>query len=97
MKESTTYQSILAEGRAEGEAEGKVKGALAEARKIVIRLGTPRFGPPAAAVRAALEGITDVERLEDLCARTLEPQAASWEDLLGLPAPRSRSRRRPKV
>jgi predicted transposase YdaD len=85
MKESSTYQAILDEGRAE------------EARKILVRLGSPHFGAPDAAVMAALEGITDLGRLEDLIAQMPASAKASWEDLLGLPAPRqSRPRRRPK-
>jgi hypothetical protein len=97
MKESTTYQAILEEGRAEGEAKGETKGAVAEARKILVRLGTPRFGAPGAAVTVALESITDLGRLEDLIDRVSAPGEASWETLLGLPAPRrSRSQRRPK-
>jgi predicted transposase YdaD len=84
MKESSTYQAILEEGEAK------------EARKFLTRLGSREFGPPSATVQAALEGISDVERLEQL---GLEVQSqASWEDLLGLPAPRQpRPRRRPKA
>jgi hypothetical protein len=90
MKESTTYQAILEEGRAEG--------ALAEARKILILLGSSRFGPPDGAMTAALEGITDVERLEELGVCVLVPnKVAGWEELLSLPAPQPRSRRRPKA
>jgi predicted transposase YdaD len=96
MKESVTYQAILEEGEAKGEAKGKVAGALSEARKFLLRQGAIRFGPPAARVTAALEGIADVERLEELGERLLS--AASWEELLGLPAPRrTHSRRRLKA
>ena len=88
MKESVTYQAIL--------EEGEEKGALAEARKIVLRLGRNRFGPPDARVTAAVEAIADVERLEELGERLLS--AASWDELLGLPAPsRPQPRRRPKA
>ena len=88
MKESVTYQAIL--------EEGEEKGALAEARKIVLRLGRNRFGPPDARVTAAVEAIADVERLEELGERLLS--AASWDELLGLPAPRRpQPRRRPKA
>jgi predicted transposase YdaD len=91
MKESTTYQAIFQEGKTEGEA----KGAVVEARKFLVRIGGDYFGPPDAAVTAALEAITDVERLEEL--GVLARRVASWEELLGLPAPgRSRPRRRAK-
>lgn len=68
MKESSTYQAILAEGRAEGE------------RDLILRLGGRRFGPPDAATRAALDAITSTERLERLAERLLE--AESWAELL---------------
>ena len=32
MKESTTYQAILREGRIEGRVEGRAEGTVAEAR-----------------------------------------------------------------
>jgi predicted transposase YdaD len=92
MKESVTYQAIL-EG---GEEKGVLKGALAEARKIVLRLGGKRFGPPNAQATAALERIADIGRLEELSERLLS--AGSWQELLGLPAPRRpQPRRRPKA
>ena len=83
MKESVTYQAILEEGEA--------KDRSTEAKKILLRLGQGRFGPPNARVRPVLEGITDVERLEELSERVY--QVASWEELLGQRTPR----RRPKA
>jgi predicted transposase YdaD len=75
MKESTTYQYILDEGRAEG--------AVREARKILLRQGQRRFGPPSDAISAALAAITDLERLERMSDRILE--IASWQELLNTP------------
>jgi hypothetical protein len=54
MKESVTYQAILEEGRAE------------EAQRILLSLGTARFGKPSVKVRRALAGITDLELLESV-------------------------------
>jgi predicted transposase YdaD len=68
MKESTTYQAILREGRVE------------EALAILLRLGNRRFGPPSDEARAALEAITDIERLEALTERVLDVE--SWDELL---------------
>ena len=79
MKESTTYQAILAEGRAEGRAEGQA----VEARKILLRQGSKRFGPPDARARAAVEAITDIDRLEKLTERLLD--VSSWDELLATP------------
>jgi predicted transposase YdaD len=72
MKESTTYQAILEEGKQEGRAE--------EARAVLLRLGRKRLGPPDAASLGALQSITDVDRLEGLAERVLE--VSSWEELL---------------
>ncbi len=80
VRESTTYQKILRDGRAEGRTEGHIE----EARRMLLRLGTKRFGTPEAAVLAALENIGDVGRLEDLGDRILDPDVRDWNGLLGL-------------
>jgi hypothetical protein len=74
MKESTTYQAIVAEG------EGV--GARKELRKILLSLGEDRFGTPAPswAVKS-LDRINSLEDLEVLARRVLH--AKSWTDLLG--------------
>jgi predicted transposase YdaD len=87
MRESTTYQAILEEGRAEGISQGRLDGF----RELVLLLGTNQFGPPAPEVQAALDGITDVARLEALGVRLL--RVGSWQELLDLPAPRRRRSR----
>ncbi len=76
MKESTTYQGIVEEGREEGREQGRIE----EARKIILRQGKKKFGKANAAITAALEGTADLERLERLSDRLLT--AASWQDLL---------------
>jgi len=68
MKESSTYQSILAEGREEGE------------RQMLIAVGRKRLGVPDAASMDALSRITSVGEFEALAARLLEVE--SWQDLL---------------
>jgi hypothetical protein len=68
MRESTTYQAILEEGRIE---------AL---RKMVLRLATRRFGAPDAVTRACVEALSEEARLELMLDRVLD--AASWDDLL---------------
>jgi predicted transposase YdaD len=77
MKESSTYQAILAEGNA--------AGAVAEARKLIRLMGSSRFGDPDRRVSAALDRISDLETLEALSVRLL--RAATWHDLLELPPP----------
>lgn len=72
MKESSTYQAILDEGRAEGRAE--------EARRVLLLLGDKQFGSPDPGTRAALDAITDVNRLERLLQRLSE--VSNWGELL---------------
>ncbi len=84
MKESSTYQAILEEGRTEG--------ALAEARKLLRVFGDRVFGVPDAKIAATLEQIDDLTRLEDLCYRV--GTVGSWQELLSPPAGGSRSGRR---
>src|SRR5206468_7896545 len=65
MKESATYQAILQEGLQEGLAAG----AVGEARRLLLRIGTKHLGRPGARIQAALDRITDVERLEAMIDR----------------------------
>jgi predicted transposase YdaD len=90
MKESVTYQAILEEG----EAKGRAEGAVDELRKVVLLQSRDRFGRPDAQVVAALEGIADVERLEELARRLL--RVGSWQELLTQAPPRRRGGRRPR-
>jgi predicted transposase YdaD len=76
MRESSTYQAILAEGREEGREEGRAQ----EARRLLLLLGSDRYGPPNAKIRATIESIAAVERLEQLTRRL--PGASSWEELM---------------
>lgn len=92
MKESSTYQSILAEGIerglergialgekrgiARGEEHGKTEGE----RQLLILVGAKRFGEPDAEIRQALAAITSAQHLEALASRLLE--AKSWRELL---------------
>jgi predicted transposase YdaD len=68
MEESVTYQAILRKGEAK------------EARKLLLLMGRSRFGEPSPEVVAALEAVTDLNRLEELSVRLL--QVSSWQELL---------------
>jgi predicted transposase YdaD len=87
MKESSTYQAILAEGRAEGLAAGRAE----EARRLPLHLGGKKFGSPNTRIKAALEGIGSVESLEQLTERLLD--VSGWDELLVAEEPVRRSRR----
>ena len=76
MRDSSTYQAVLAEGKAEGITQGLT---IAE-RDFLLRGGTRRFGPPDAKTRTMLESVDSRETLERLFDRLFD--VSSWEDLL---------------
>ncbi len=86
MRESTTYQAILQEGRQEGIAvgreEGITEGRIDEARRLLIRQGTKRFGAPDSTTLAAIEAIQDLDRFEALGDRIVDADIHGWDDLL---------------
>ncbi|HTU93681.1 MAG TPA: hypothetical protein VMF69_26615 [Gemmataceae bacterium] len=71
MQESDTYLMILDEGQ-----EKRV-------RKDILILGEDKFGPADESVKAQLENITDLERLDRIFRRALK--AASWQEILATP------------
>ena len=77
MKESSTYQAILTEGRNEGR--------VAEAQRLLLRQVAIRFGPPDEATRAAVEATRDLDRLERMSDRLVAPSIQDWEALLATP------------
>ena len=77
MRESTTYQAILTEGRNEGR--------VGEAQRMLLMLGETRFGEPDEANRGAVKAILDVERLERMTKRVLDTNIQDWNGLLGTP------------
>jgi predicted transposase YdaD len=93
MKESSTYQAILEEGRQEGRQEGRSEGAVIEAKKLLRIFGDRRLGPPDNRTIAVIERINDLARVEELCARL--DTATTWQDLLGTATTARRSKRRP--
>ena len=68
MKESSTYQYILNEGRED------------EARRMFLRLGRKRLGEPDAVTQAIIDAITSSERFEALADRLFEVE--TWQELL---------------
>lgn len=71
MRDSAGYQLILEEGEAKG------------AKAVLPRIAQKRLGPPSPEARAAIDAITDRERVELLAERAVD--AGSWEDLLATP------------
>jgi predicted transposase YdaD len=87
IEESHGYQLILerglARGLAEGEARGRAEGEAAEARRLLLRLGTRKLGPPDRATADAIAALADRERLERMADRLLD--ASSWAEVLAAP------------
>ncbi|WP_394796681.1 hypothetical protein [Armatimonas sp.] len=79
MRESSTYQKILADGRAEGLTEGRVEGRLEGERNALIRIGTRRFGLLDDSILGILERAS-LARLESWMDRLNEVE--SWQELL---------------
>jgi hypothetical protein len=67
----------------EGYDMGRTEGQILEARRLVLRMGEKRFGPPNEQTRARIAAITDLERLEFLFEKFFT--ASDWENLLGEP------------
>ena len=68
------------EGRQEGRQEGLQEGRVEESHRVLLRLGTRKFGPPAPATEAALRAIRDLDHLERLAEAVLS--VSSWQELL---------------
>jgi hypothetical protein len=74
------YRTIAEVERAEGLVEGREEGRADEARRIILAVGTRRFGAPDATTVAAIEAIRDVDALERLIDPILI--STSWQELL---------------
>ncbi len=81
MEDSVTYQAILEKGVQKGIREGKREGLVDGERRVLLRMGTKKFGPPTASTKARLEAITDLKTLEALGERLLD--VLDWKTLLG--------------
>jgi hypothetical protein len=71
MQESDTYLMIFDEGQAKA------------ARRAILLVGEERLGSPEGSVKAQLNNITDLNRLERMVRRTAK--AASWQEILDTP------------
>jgi hypothetical protein len=71
----------IAIGETRGIAIGETRGEVRAKRESILRIGAKRFDEPDATVRALLDQIDSVERLNGLEDRLIE--AESWSDLLG--------------
>lgn len=74
MRESSTYQAILAEGREEERAAG-----LRRLRGLLVDLAADRFGPADLATLSQIEQIGDVDTLNRLIRSVLH--VGGWQEL----------------
>lgn len=63
MRESVTYQEVLAEGELKGKTQGLVEGHIGEARSLTIRQLTRKLGNISPILLAKIEALP-LERLE---------------------------------
>ena len=88
MRESSTYQAIIEEGRElghregrqEGRQEGRHEGHVEEARKALILAASPRLGEPDAAVRARIDREDSLGLVEDWLRRVTLVEY--WRELI---------------
>jgi predicted transposase YdaD len=71
MRESSTYQLILDEGRVEAR------------QQMLLEIGTELLGPPSETEKTILSGLTDPDRLKRISSRLLK--AGNWQELLSTP------------
>lgn len=92
MRGSSTLNALLERGRTQGLAEGldrgraegldrgRVEGETQALRRVVLMLGTKRFGEPEPAARARIEAISDVATLNHLVGQIAS--TTDWAQLL---------------
>jgi predicted transposase YdaD len=80
MRDSSTYQAILDEGRVEGRVEGRAEGRVEGERRLLLLVGEGRFGPPDDVTQTRLGAIEDADAIERLARRLLT--VSSWAELL---------------
>lgn len=65
MRESVTYQDILAEGEVKGKTQGLAEGRVGEARTLIIRLLNKKLGNVSPKLLAKIEALS-LDRVESL-------------------------------
>ncbi|MFC1706671.1 DUF4351 domain-containing protein [Planctomycetota bacterium] len=68
------------DGLKKGLKEGREQGRLEGAKRVLLRLGTKRFGEPEPSKRVAIDRLESLDELEKLTDALLE--ATDWDDLL---------------
>ena len=71
MKESTTYQAILEEGREEGELKGREEGEIKTRQSTLLDILRDRFGEVPAEVETRIRAVTEAARLQHAILRAI--------------------------
>lgn len=79
----TMGQTIAEEIFEEGEVKGRHDGLRQHARMVLVRFARKRLGEPDQTARNAIDGITDLDRLDRMLDR--HDEAVSWADLIATP------------
>lgn len=82
MKDSVTYQEILAEGEQKGLVKGRVEGRVEALQEMVIELGERSFGAPPASIKSRVRRIHDEERLRRMLVEMAT--VSNWKDLFAV-------------
>lgn len=76
MRESTTLQATLEEGRAEGRLQARLEGAKA----FFVYMAKAKLGAPIPLALDRIEAIDDMAQLNKLCNKFWSLE--TWEELL---------------
>ena len=79
MRESSTYQKILADGRIDGLIEGEEIGMVKGERDALFRIASRRLGEPDKTMREIVERAT-LSRIQAWIDKVIEVE--SWQELL---------------
>lgn len=79
-REDDATERGLARGIAQGLSQGLSRGRANEARTLIRRLGSRRWGGIPVGVAEFLEAITSVERLEEMADRVID--CSSWDEFI---------------
>jgi hypothetical protein len=71
VEDSTTYQYIIEQG------------ALKALRRVVLRAGATKLGAPPETVKATIQRLEDLPRLERMFGRLIT--ASSWDEVMTTP------------
>ncbi len=76
IEESSVYQGILRQG----ETKGRIEGAVDDAKKILLRHGGKKLGPPSERIETEIAALDNLNLLHDLIDRVFD--VSTWDELM---------------